>query len=477
MSSTLRKIVDYQFRFTGAEGGLSTMTKLSVGAAAVATAAIAAGRALWNLADRTTQVYGEFDDLAGRTGVAASQLHALSIAAQTSGVEFEGILMAFRRLPAAIDDMNNGLATAVRSFDAVGLTAQDLEGLSIEDQFYKVADALIAVEDESTRAALAQDFFGRSGMNLLPFLEQGSEGIRALADEARAAGMVLEDDAYAAADHFQDKLVELRTTLQSTTMSALEPMLPQLETVAETLMDTAVEVLPSLMQAITNLIPVVEQLLTVLKPASEMLGGVALISANWDPLHGRFGGLFGDTVALPGSNLFEQYGVGGQMTRLNMILDRLRDKTDEVTEATEEVAESITANVGGAVEDVAEEALEKSDFVKQYLLEQARARAEEEYEIAREQAEKQANINIYEAEQVRAAEEAALAERTERIQQFANVTTDIVGMAWDAMFGNTRQSFEDMLKDMMMALMKSGLLKLLGNLVTGGASGGLGFLF
>jgi len=52
-----------------------------------------------------------------------------------------------------------------------------------------------------------------------------------------------------------------------------------------------------------------------------------------------------------------------------------------------------------------------------------------------------------------------------------------MGAAWDSFFGNTRQSFGDMLKDMVADLVKSGLLNLLRKGIMGGATGGLGFLF
>ena len=54
------------------------------------------------------------------------------------------------------------------AFDALGLSAEQFKGLSPEQQFQLVANALGGVEDASTRAALAQDVFGKAGTSLTP---------------------------------------------------------------------------------------------------------------------------------------------------------------------------------------------------------------------------------------------------------------------------------------------------------------------
>ncbi len=65
----------------------------------------------------------------------------------------------------------------------------------------------------------------------------------------------------------------------------------------------------------------------------------------------------------------------------------------------------------------------------------------------------------------------------EQTQAYADMTTQIMGAAWDSLFSDTRQSFGDMLKDMMADMLKSGFLNLIRKGILGGASGGLGFFF
>ena len=79
-------------------------------------------------------------------------------------------------MASTVFDAGLGLKTATDSLDALGISIASLEGLSPEQQFQAFANALAGVEDASTRAALAQDIFGRSGTELLPLFHPGRAG-------------------------------------------------------------------------------------------------------------------------------------------------------------------------------------------------------------------------------------------------------------------------------------------------------------
>jgi acyl-CoA synthetase (NDP forming) len=65
----------------------------------------------------------------------------------------------------------------------------------------------------------------------------------------------------------------------------------------------------------------------------------------------------------------------------------------------------------------------------------------------------------------------------EQTQAYADMTTQIMGAAWDSAFGNARQGFSDMLKDMAADLAKSAVLGFLRKSIFGASTGGLGFFF
>lgn len=131
--------------------------------------------------------------MAKRTGVATASLQELAFAARQSGTDMETIEKGFFGLSRSVFDLSRGSGEAVDAYGRIGLAFKDLEGLSPEDQLQKVADAIANVSDESTRGAIAQKIFGRSGRQLLPLFREGPEGLAALRKEANSLGIVMSD--------------------------------------------------------------------------------------------------------------------------------------------------------------------------------------------------------------------------------------------------------------------------------------------
>lgn len=64
--------------------------------------------------------------------------------------------------------------------------------------------------DGADKSALAMKVFGKSGMELIPLLNEGSDGITKLTDRARELGLVFDEQAGRNADAFNDGLDELK---------------------------------------------------------------------------------------------------------------------------------------------------------------------------------------------------------------------------------------------------------------------------
>jgi hypothetical protein len=54
-------------------------------------------------------------------------------------------------------------------------------GADVEEQFYKTADSIAAIEDPAERARIATDAFGKSGVQMVAVLAQGRDGVKELA--------------------------------------------------------------------------------------------------------------------------------------------------------------------------------------------------------------------------------------------------------------------------------------------------------
>lgn len=153
------------------------------------------------LATRTFVRMGdEVQKTALRTGIGAEALSALGYAAGQSGASMDAVAKGLGRLARVQNDARRGTATAIETFDALGVSLQSLSALSPEEQFARVADAVASIEDPMRRAALAQEVFGRGGQELMPLLLEQTRGIAALVAEAKRLDLVVsQEDADAAA--------------------------------------------------------------------------------------------------------------------------------------------------------------------------------------------------------------------------------------------------------------------------------------
>ncbi len=177
-----------------------------------------------------TNTGSELHDLSLKTGVSAKALAGLKYAAEQNGASLGTVEMAIRRTASAMQDAKDGLAETQRGFDRMGLSLTELEGLSPEEQFMKIAGAIANIPDPMARAATAQDLFGRSGMDMLPMLSEGADGLRKMMDEGVRLSGWTEEGANSA-----DALGDAFGTLKTATMgifnaigSSLAPTLKDL---------------------------------------------------------------------------------------------------------------------------------------------------------------------------------------------------------------------------------------------------------
>lgn len=142
--------------------------------------------------------YGDqMDKMAGRTGVAVEALSEYAFAAQQSGSNIEAVERSIKFMQKTVADATNNLKAGADALALVGMTADDLKGLTPEQQFEKLADAVARIKDPTMRANAAMKLFGKAGTELLPMLGN----IRALRQEAQRLGLTMSTaDAKAAAD-------------------------------------------------------------------------------------------------------------------------------------------------------------------------------------------------------------------------------------------------------------------------------------
>lgn len=203
------------------------------------TRMIALGTAISVPMIAAARTFSQFGDqvakMAKRTGLSVETLSELRYVASQTGTEFESLEMAFRKMQRSIYDAGRGLSTAVDALTDLGLTFEDLDGLSPEEQFKLLAERISQIEDPTTRAAIAMSLFGRTGTNLLPMFEQGAAGIEALQKEARKLGLTMSSEDAVAAEEFTDALDRLWKVLKMSTFHIASILAPALQLISDTI--------------------------------------------------------------------------------------------------------------------------------------------------------------------------------------------------------------------------------------------------
>jgi lambda family phage tail tape measure protein len=178
----------------------------------LAGASIAAlGVGITALVMPVARVGDEFFKLSQKTGVSVEALTALDYAAKLSDVSTEGLTKALQKLSVAMFDTQiNGVESSA-ALKALGVSATDVNGQirPTEQVLLDLADKFSAMPDGADKAALAVKLFGKEGLAIIPFLNQGREGITALMEEAQRLGLVMSEDVARASEVFNDNLTRL----------------------------------------------------------------------------------------------------------------------------------------------------------------------------------------------------------------------------------------------------------------------------
>jgi lambda family phage tail tape measure protein len=178
----------------------------------IAGASIAAlGVGITALVMPVARVGDEFFKLSQKTGVSVEALTALDYAAKLSDVSTEGLTKALQKLSVAMFDSQVNGEEGSAALKALGVSATDARGQirPTEQVLLDLADKFSVMPDGADKAALAVKLFGKEGLAIVPFLNQGREGITALMEEAQRLGLVMSEDVARASEVFNDNLTRL----------------------------------------------------------------------------------------------------------------------------------------------------------------------------------------------------------------------------------------------------------------------------
>lgn len=180
------------------------------GMAIAGTAAIGAGAAMLKMSEKAAESTDRIDKMSQKLGLSRKGFQELEFAISQNGGSIDSLGAGMKTLINQTDELAKGGKVAEDAFGELGIAYEDLEGLSQEEIFEKTITALQGMEDETKRAAIANDLLGRSGQELAPLLNAGADSLEAMKKQANDLGLVMGDDAIDAGVKFTDSMDQVK---------------------------------------------------------------------------------------------------------------------------------------------------------------------------------------------------------------------------------------------------------------------------
>ncbi len=175
--------------------------KFATSGAAIGGVGVAITGSLVGIASSFANAGDKMQKMSLRTGASVESLSALAFAAEQSGTSIDAVGDAmFRSSRRIANAAETGMSPAARALKLLGVNLQELDAMSADQQFLKLADVLGKVENEAFANQMGFEILGDSFKQLKPLMDEGSDGIKALMAEADQLGRTMStDDANAAA--------------------------------------------------------------------------------------------------------------------------------------------------------------------------------------------------------------------------------------------------------------------------------------
>lgn len=245
-----------------------------------AIAVTAVTGALVALVKKTADYGDELWKTSQKTGIAVETLSGFKLAADKSDLSLQSLATGLARMSRTVSEAQLGMKEYQEILQRAGLAAVDSTGKmrSMDDMLYDLADKFKGMPDGVEKTALAMDIFGRAGMEMIPLLNLGSEGLKKEREEAERLGLVMSGPTAQASEKFNDELTTLKKALLGLTLSIGQELLPMFQNIVEGLVKIVegfgrwLKQNPEIVQAIKNIVESIRWLVGGIKDAIVWVG-------------------------------------------------------------------------------------------------------------------------------------------------------------------------------------------------------------
>lgn len=285
----------------GDAGGKTLGGKLREGLRGAA-APIAATLAAVGVGSFVKSSVGAFSDLAGSVnslrriaGGTAQEVSGLMGAMRLSGMDVESANTSLTIFAKKIQAASGDSGKLAELQNKLGVEVKRADGTlkSMGEILPDVSNKFKTMPDGIEKTALATELFGRNGVSMLPFLNQGAEGIDKLTQKANELGYVLDDEAIKKNAAFKAALRESQMAMMGAQIQIGAALIPAItaftgainKSIAPALKDLAVSLSNSgAVEAFANVVKTaigtIQGLLSVVDPNVLIGFGGAILAAS-----------------------------------------------------------------------------------------------------------------------------------------------------------------------------------------------------
>lgn len=202
-NAALSKVSAVADEVATATGKMADKTKALSGAAAgILGAAVGSAFSAGSSAD-------DINTLSKQSGFSTEDIQAWQYASDRIDVSVNDIVKSAQKMKKNMVSTSSDVSDA---WNRLGVSVTDSNGelRNSTDVFYDVVAALSTVENETERDTLAMTLLGKSADSLAGLIDDGGDAFRQFGQEAKDAGLILDQDALNKANEFNDAIDTLK---------------------------------------------------------------------------------------------------------------------------------------------------------------------------------------------------------------------------------------------------------------------------
>ena len=203
---------------------------LAAGFSKVRFAAIAAGAGIVLMGKSTITQVDKIQKLGIRLGESTENLSRFKFVAEQNGIAFETMAMAFQRMQRRVAEAAKGTGEAKDALKELGLNAENLNQLTVTEQFTQVTKAMEGVKNTADRTRLSMKLFDSEGVALAQIMDQGVIAMKDLARET--PNVITQKDADRIAT-YNDNLNILKSNIQKRIIPILSSLASKVNKIFE----------------------------------------------------------------------------------------------------------------------------------------------------------------------------------------------------------------------------------------------------